>query len=237
MQTKHMLRAMSSNLSLCVWCLLNIITHTHTHPFSHPIPISCLSRPFLLTLALFLSFSFSPPFLIQNYAIHITLLFLFPSSGLTIHTDRYPRPLGPKRRKLSCSASFAVDHTLRIADRHLYTPIDSITHTMVPPLPTPPSTTPSQRLPRYAQSTLSQRLKANHPQHSIDSSSSSTTGRKRNINPVEDSPIKHPQKTRIITSSNITANVRYRSSDIIHDTNACMFKIKLDSQGRIGNVN
>lgn len=108
---------------------------------------------------------------------------------------------------------------------------------MVPPLPTPPSTATSQRLPRYAQSTLSQRLKANHPQHSIDSSSSSSTGRKRNMNP-EDSPIKHPQKTRIITSSsNITANVRYRSSDIIHDTNACMFKIKLDSQGRIGNVN
>lgn len=110
---------------------------------------------------------------------------------------------------------------------------------MVPPLPTPPSTTAaaaSQRLPRYAQSTLSQRLKSNHPQHSIDSSSSSSTGRKRNINP-EDSPIKHPQKTRIIASSNTTSNVRFRSSDIIHDTNACMFKIKLDSQGRIGNVN
>ncbi|KAI7880390.1 hypothetical protein K492DRAFT_237317 [Lichtheimia hyalospora FSU 10163] len=94
--------------------------------------------------------------------------------------------------------------------------------TMIPPRP---STGTTQRLPRYAQSTLSQRLKSNHPQHSLDSSSS--TGRKRNINP-DDNPIKHPQKTRIITS-----NIRYQSSDIIHDTDACMFKIKLDSQGRI----
>lgn len=98
---------------------------------------------------------------------------------------------------------------------------------------TPPlsSQATNQRLPRYAQPTLSQRLKANHPPRTVDSSTTST-GRKRNINP-DDTAIKHPQKTRIITS---TANTRFQSSDIIHDTNACMFKIKLDVQGRIGNM-